>query len=95
MPDCIPTLEAAPVVCFADHTAGVATHGATVGLSGCVARARQRAGQDQGQPGLHHRHRRGLPHRRALGRRRRRVRSRDGLLSTAAHGCLTRVESGK
>ena len=50
MPDCIPTLEAAPVVCFADHTAGVATHGATVGLSGCVARARQRAGQIKASP---------------------------------------------
>ncbi len=33
MPGYIPTEEAALVVWFADHAAGVATHGATVGLS--------------------------------------------------------------
>lgn len=33
MPDYIPTSEADLVVWFADHAAGVATHGATVGLS--------------------------------------------------------------
>jgi hypothetical protein len=33
MPDYLPTVESALVVWFADHAAGVSTHGATVGLS--------------------------------------------------------------